>query len=112
MNTKWYRRDSKRRKKGKHRHKERRSIGIYDRPGAWCAKRAKIRKDKQREQMMVLDEIARNYIAMGVVEDESDIRDCKRCGFSIMPWHIGCEACGSNGETGLSELLYLWIRGC
>ena len=41
-----------------------------------------------------MDDMARWYLSAGVIEDEDDIFDCQKCGFSVMPWQIGCDACG------------------
>ena len=45
------------------------------------------------ETMVQLDDLARDYVAMGICEAE-DVRTCLKCGFSVMPWYIRCEACG------------------
>ena len=41
-----------------------------------------------------MDEIARNYVAMGITEEE-DIGTCLHCEASVMPWQLLCEGCGS-----------------
>ncbi len=40
------------------------------------------------------DDIARDHIAAGIVEPE-DVRACVHCHFSVLPWQLRCEACGS-----------------
>lgn len=40
-----------------------------------------------------MDDMARDYINSGIVEIE-DIFNCKKCGASVMPWHLQCEGCG------------------
>ena len=44
----------------------------------------------------MLDDRARDFIDMGVVEDDDDdVFNCKKCGASVMPFDInGCEGCG------------------
>lgn len=40
-----------------------------------------------------MDDLARDYVAMGITEAE-DVGECKKCGASVLPWFLGCEACG------------------
>ena len=55
-----------------------------------------------------MDDMARDYIAMGVVEDESEIRECPECGASWMPWQLMCEGCGNTSRTKKPEM---WLCG-
>ena len=41
----------------------------------------------------VLSDRARDYIAMGITDVE-DISPCLRCGESVLPHDLGCQACG------------------
>lgn len=55
--------------------------------------------------MPVLDEMGRNYLAMGIIENTDDVKTCPRCQASVMPWHMGCEGCGN---TDMSEPKERW----
>ena len=44
-----------------------------------------------------LDDMTRDYLAMGIIEEEdlkTDVFPCQKCGWSVMPWYLRCEACG------------------
>ena len=56
-----------------------------------------------------LDDTARYYLAVGVVEDKSEIRACVHCGASVMAWYLRCEGCGS--YTPFTPLPENWICG-
>ena len=45
-----------------------------------------------------MDDMARDYLAMGVIaeEDIGDIKKCLHCRASVMPWQLRCEECGSS----------------
>lgn len=49
---------------------------------------------KQNE--VQLDNLARDYIAMGVHDEENneDLYNCVACGATVMPWYMQCETCG------------------
>ena len=52
-----------------------------------------------------LDDVGKDYLAMGVIEDASDVRACPVCRASVMPWYTRCEACGN---TDMSERKETW----
>ena len=47
------------------------------------------------EEEPVLDDIARDHVAMDTVEVE-DIKTCLHCQASVLPWQLQCQGCGSS----------------
>ena len=41
-----------------------------------------------------LSDRARDFINMGITEDQNDIKPCLRCGESVLPHDLSCQACG------------------
>ena len=49
-----------------------------------------------QEQTYTPDDTSRFFVGAGIVTDETDITNCRSCGFTVMPWMTFCEACGKN----------------
>ena len=56
----------------------------------------------------ILDDMALDYLAMGIVDDADDITTCNKCAASIMPWFMRCEACDHDGTPALPQM---WMCG-
>ena len=50
------------------------------------------------------DDLYDDYVAMGIIDPEDDDTfPCAQCGFTIMPWWLRCEACGTTEYRQTAE---------
>ena len=45
-----------------------------------------------------LDDLAKDYLAMGIIEEDNldELSNCVHCDATVMPWYLQCEGCGKN----------------